>query len=232
MVSGAANVAQLKQQGVKQLADEWFQKESLAVDREKIKSAEKLGLEGIDTKIKIAELNAAIKTSIQEGKNEMAEKLMGIRDRMADIAMMNAVTAQGRASRVDGLTANQELNQQRKDEEDAVAIESGVYKGYVLPENVIAAKVAAWNRSHPDDPYVEEEIPGTGTTVFGKQITSPDKRWTRKSEALGTPTPTPTPTTKTFDTLPPASQYKGKTITDTTTGKRFKSDGTKWVEIK
>ena len=32
--------------------------------------------------------------------------------------------------------------------------------------------------------------------------------------------------------MPDPAKYKGKTGTDTATGKRYKSDGTKWVEIK
>jgi len=33
-------------------------------------------------------------------------------------------------------------------------------------------------------------------------------------------------------TMPPPGQHKGATVRDTVTGKRFKSDGTKWVEIR
>jgi hypothetical protein len=32
--------------------------------------------------------------------------------------------------------------------------------------------------------------------------------------------------------LPPAKQYTGKFATDTATGKKYKSDGVKWVEVK
>src|SRR3989304_348359 len=35
-----------------------------------------------------------------------------------------------------------------------------------------------------------------------------------------------------MDAMPDAKQNKGKTVKDTETGKRYKSDGTKWVEIK
>lgn len=34
-----------------------------------------------------------------------------------------------------------------------------------------------------------------------------------------------------FATMPPAAQYPGKTGRDTTTGKRYRSDGTRWIEI-
>jgi hypothetical protein len=37
---------------------------------------------------------------------------------------------------------------------------------------------------------------------------------------------------KTFQALPSASDHKGKVATDKSNGKRYKSDGTKWVEIK
>lgn len=34
-----------------------------------------------------------------------------------------------------------------------------------------------------------------------------------------------------FATMPPAAQYPGKTGRDTTTGKRYRSNGTRWIEI-
>lgn len=37
---------------------------------------------------------------------------------------------------------------------------------------------------------------------------------------------------KEMTTMPPASQHSGRTIRDTKSGKRFKSDGSTWVEIK
>jgi len=201
VVSGAANVAQLKQQGVKQLADEWFQKESLAVDREKIKSAEKLGLEGIDTKIKIAELNAAIKTSIQEGKNEVAEKLMGIRDRMADIAMMNAVTAQGRAGRVGGLTEGKEADIAEK-----LAVAEGNLlsavnsKGEPLTDpSVLQGQANFYNKYDPDFSYVYTPPVITGWGTGGSD--QPGK-WTKVPKKGGA-------TTKTFSVTAP----NGKTYT-------------------
>jgi hypothetical protein len=47
------------------------------------------------------------------------------------------------------------------------------------------------------------------------------------------PAPTPKPAQRSgFDMLPNAKQYDGKTISDTKTGKRYKSQGGKWVEVK
>lgn len=45
-------------------------------------------------------------------------------------------------------------------------------------------------------------------------------------------TVTPPAAEGTFDTLPPAAQYKGRVMRDTTSGKRFRSDGVTWTEIK
>ena len=36
----------------------------------------------------------------------------------------------------------------------------------------------------------------------------------------------------TMNTLPPATQHKGKTVRDTETGKRLRSDGVNWVEVR
>lgn len=35
-----------------------------------------------------------------------------------------------------------------------------------------------------------------------------------------------------YESLPPASEHKGQTMEDTDTGKRYKSDGEKWTEVK
>jgi hypothetical protein len=40
------------------------------------------------------------------------------------------------------------------------------------------------------------------------------------------------PAAPTFDDLPPAKQYRGKTLRDTETGKLMRSDGMKWHEVK
>ena len=40
------------------------------------------------------------------------------------------------------------------------------------------------------------------------------------------------PKSKAMDTMPPASEHKDKIIKDTTTGKRYKSNGKKWIEVK
>lgn len=37
---------------------------------------------------------------------------------------------------------------------------------------------------------------------------------------------------QTFDSLPPATELSGRTITDTNTGRRFRSNGKKWTEVK
>jgi len=43
---------------------------------------------------------------------------------------------------------------------------------------------------------------------------------------------TEVPKKKSFSSLPAAKDYKGKAATDTVTGKKWKSDGKKWVEVK
>lgn len=47
---------------------------------------------------------------------------------------------------------------------------------------------------------------------------------------VGEQTKQPVPTAPTFNSLPPAPQYRGKTVRDTLTGKTYTSNGMSWVE--
>ena len=44
--------------------------------------------------------------------------------------------------------------------------------------------------------------------------------------------PSPATAPQGFEALPPPAKYSGRTVTDTATGKRYRSDGTRWVEVK
>lgn len=51
--------------------------------------------------------------------------------------------------------------------------------------------------------------------------------------------PPPTPDTspgsgpaRSFNTMPPAAQFQGRTVTDSSTGKRYRSDGRQWTEVR
>ncbi len=259
-MSGAIGIADIKQKNINQVMDMLARQEGYDVAREGHQVTRRgqdltneAKLEKIESLEKLAEYERTLDKEIAAGRKSVAEGKLDlakfISEKGKEYAPQQAIDKEGNLIWVqpgspippgsrpvrEGLTTNQQLSQQSKDDEDALAIESGIYKGYKLPKEAQAARVVIWNRNHPEDPYIEEEISGSATTIFGKQVPGfgPEKRWVRRSEALGTPTP-PTPPTppKTFDTLPPAIQYKDRMITDTSTGKRFKSDGTKWVEVK
>jgi len=55
---------------------------------------------------------------------------------------------------------------------------------------------------------------------------------TPPSDPALTPTQRGTGPTRSFQTMPPANRLAGKTITDSSTGKRYRSDGRQWVEVQ
>ncbi len=76
------------------------------------------------------------------------------------------------------------------------------------------------NQGQPIDPKVKESL----KTNLEDDIAYYEKFISGGAKTRGTPPP--------METMPPASQHKGRTIRDTKTNKRYRSDGTKWVEIK
>lgn len=70
----------------------------------------------------------------------------------------------------------------------------------------------------------------TNRTLINKELTA--KEWPAKERIELLNNLKRTGTKQTQEKMPPASQHTGKIIKDTSTGRRFRSDGIKWTEIK
>ena len=113
----------------------------------------------------------------------------------------------------------------------------GAYKKALMPENggqILGLQERAEVLKKITDPAerasfikaVEDSFDGMG--VDSEIAAGLKREWTK---VAGQAAPKPAASSA-FDNLPPAPKYKGKVARDQDTGKRYRSDGLRWVEVK
>jgi len=92
----------------------------------------------------------------------------------------------------------------------------------------LAASVGALDPSMPEDEF-ESSLAGVMNTLIKKGVAS----GLNVSNPLGGETTTPQqPSSNAMNNMPPANSAMGRVVRDTSTGIRYKSDGSRWVRVE
>lgn len=193
-------VQELRQQTAKQILDAIQTKESQAIAREGhqiTREGHEITRQNVLDRLEQAQKNQeatqAYRDKIADLREKVAENTIGHTEALEAMAQANYELRKQSLKTPKPMTEFQEFSQEQRREKMAEAIESGTEGPYILTPEKIAAKVAAWNRLYPEDPYVEEivepatKIPEWVPGLGGKEIGSSEKRWVRQSEKGGPP---------------------------------------------